>query len=204
MNGIRQKNGGIEMICLDKNNISNIDFSSGTGITFGKFDGIHIGHMELINALKDLCREYGHKSMVYTFLQNPSNVLNNSGIKQIYPLDKKKELLNDTGIDYLILNDFDQYYANNTPEQFVKLLVNKYNVKVIVVGYNTRFGACKAGGVHELEHLCRKYNILLRIVDKVIYKDKSGVSYDVSSTLIREVLESGDNALAEKLLGREY
>ena len=190
------------MILLD-NNSNNVDFSDGVGVTFGKFDGIHIGHMKLISTLKEMCYENNYKSMVYSFLQNPSNVINKANIKSIYCPRKKKQILENLGIDYLLLNDFDRYYAKTMPDDFIKTLVEKYNTKIIVAGYNSRFGSCRKGGLHELEHLCKKYNIMLKIISKVIYT-KDDITYDVSSTLIREIISSGDIKLASELLGRSF
>jgi len=190
------------MIVLDDNS-KNVDFSDGIGVTFGKFDGIHIGHMKLISTLKEMCYENNCKTLVYSFLQNPSNVINDCNIKLIYSLEKKKQILEDLSIDYLLLNNFDQYYAKTMPEEFIKTLAEKYNTKIIVTGYNSRFGSHRKGGIEELEHLCKKYNIILKVISKVTYT-KDNINYDVSSTLIREVIARGDIKFASELLGRNF
>lgn len=113
-----------------------------SGVGLGNFDGLHIGHMTLINTLINESKLMGIDSIVYTFLKHPENILRKKlNTPIITTINKKIELLRSSGLDYLYFDEFDDAYSRMKPEDFIKdVLVKKLNVKLAVTGFDYRFG----------------------------------------------------------------
>src|SRR5690554_3041716 len=112
------------------------------GVGLGNFDGLHTGHMVLINTLINESRLYGFKSAVYTFTKHPENILRK---KLFTPLlttvNKKISILNETCLDYLYFDEFNEKLSRLEPEAFIKnILVDRFNIKLAVAGFDYRFG----------------------------------------------------------------
>lgn len=171
------------------------------GVGLGNFDGLHIGHMVLINTLIHESRFNGYSSMIYTFTKHPENFLR----KELFNLllttkEKKIALLNDTALDYLYFEEFDEDYSHLTPAEFAKnILAERLNAKLVVAGFNYRFGFKGQGDTKLLQELGNEYGFKVIIIPPV--KVENSV---VSSTLIRGLVEKGDMETAYKLLGRHY
>ena len=152
-----------------------------TIITIGKFDGLHNGHKKIINAVLYKANELKLKSIVYTFSTNPKNVLYDEKITPLISNEEKSKLIKEMGIDYLIYEEFDLVFSSMTPEEFVKnILVDKLNVKEIIMGENSTFGKDKSGDVNVMKKLALKYGFNLTIIG--LLKENGEV---ISSTLIR-------------------
>lgn len=192
------------MVILDDNvNGENI-FPNGIGITFGKFDGIHSGHRALINKLIELCGEKGLKSAVYTFKQNPKSILYNEKVGVLATKDKKDRLVQALKVDYIIYDDFDSNLWLMEPEKFFKdVLVKKYNIKLMVVGFNFRFGAGRAGDAKTLQELGEKYGIHIEVLEPTTI-EFDGQDLEVSSTIIRKLINEGKVDKVSELLTRYY
>ncbi|HHV58793.1 MAG TPA: bifunctional riboflavin kinase/FAD synthetase [Clostridiaceae bacterium] len=171
------------------------------GVGLGMFDGLHIGHMALINTLVNESRLLGLKSVVYTFSSHPENILSGKAFNSLITLqDKKVELLSETKVDYLYFEDFNESYCRMSPEEFVTaILLDKLGMKLAVAGFNYRFGHKGQGDVNELKRLGEKYGFKVIIIPKIKINNEV-----VSSTLIRGYIKSGKMDRVFELLGRHY
>ncbi|MCR4434586.1 MAG: bifunctional riboflavin kinase/FAD synthetase [Clostridiales bacterium] len=171
------------------------------GVGLGNFDGLHIGHMALINVLIRESKLNGLKSLVYTFTKHPENIIRKKLFTTILTsVDKKVELLGETALDYLYFDEFDESYSRVKPEDFIKnILVDRLQVKLAVAGFNYRFGYRGEGDVDLLKEFGRKYGFRVIIIPKIIIGEDI-----VSSTLIRQSVARGDMDRVFNLMGRHY
>lgn len=152
-----------------------------TAVTLGKFDGLHEGHIKVINKLLCLAAENKLSSVVYTFNTNPKLVLNQEQFIPIMSNEEKSEALSLLGVDYLVYDEFNIEFANMSPEHFVKnILVDKLNTKVVVMGENSTFGKDRNGNVEGMKRFGEKYGFKVEVVELV---KKNGEV--ISSTKIR-------------------
>lgn len=171
------------------------------GVGLGNFDGLHIGHMTLINTLLDECRKNDLHSVVYTFKKHPEHILR----KELYmPLimtaEHKAELLKKTGLEYLYFQEFSEEFSRISPESFIEdILVNKLRTRLVVVGFNYRFGYKGKGDTGLLEAMGNKYGFRVIVIPPV--KIDGEVA---SSTLIRRYIMDGQMENAYEFLGRYF
>ncbi len=172
-----------------------------TIVTLGTFDGVHIGHARIIERLKDAAAETGCDTLLLTFFPHPRMVLQDpSRIRLLNTLDEKASLLEKAGLDHLVVHPFDKAFANLTAEEFVKqVLVDRFHVQRIIIGYDHRFGRNRTADIHDLKRFGQQYGFE---VEEIPSQDIDAVS--VSSTKIRLALEEGDVAKAKSYLGYEY
>ncbi|MGL4742724.1 MAG: bifunctional riboflavin kinase/FAD synthetase [Sarcina sp.] len=186
------------MILIDDKTKENFKYD--TYIALGSFDGLHKGHLTLMYELVRLSKENCAKSMVYTFANHPLSVINpNSKPKILMTNDKKLAVLESLGIDLVCLDNFDNKLMSKTPEEFIKMLLDKFNAKGFVVGFNYRFGYKNKGDIKLLEDLGKKYNFTVSVLDA--YKENGCI---ISSTKIREFIAKGEIEMANELLTREF
>ncbi len=157
----------------------------------GDFDGVHIGHMAVIETAVKNCGNL--IPTVYTFTQNCKNA------KLITTNADKEKIILSLGVKKVIFDDFETI-KSLSPLQFVKdVLVDTYNIKKIVCGKDFKFGKDAKGDINILKMLCDKHNISLVTVDSVDIG-----SHKVSSSNIRQAIQNGDMLTAKKLLGRNF
>lgn len=173
----------------------------GIACALGFFDGIHIGHQNLLTKLKEVSAQYKLKTMVFTFEKHPMSIINNEFTpKLIMNNTAKAEVFNAMGIDILNYNKVDAQFISMEPEYFLKdILIDKFNVKAIVVGFNFKFGYKGRGDSSLLCSFAKDNDLKIDIVEPVCI---DGIV--VSSTNIREFLRSGNINMANKFLGRFY
>jgi riboflavin kinase / FMN adenylyltransferase len=177
-----------------------IEFEFDTYIALGSFDGLHLGHMSLIDKTVELARKNNARSMVYTFKNHPLNTINKElAPKLILSNDYKIQLLEKSGIDYLTFVEFNKAFMKILPEDFIENLIKKYNAKGIVVGFNYRFGFKNLGDVEVLSSLSKVFNFELYIIDPI--KIRGDI---VSSSRIRELICEGDIMKANHYLSRPF
>jgi riboflavin kinase/FMN adenylyltransferase len=176
-------------------------FSSYTGVGLGNFDGLHIGHMALINTLIRESRLNGLSSVVYTFTRHPENILRKKLITPLLLTESKKiELLSETTLDNVYFDEFNEVFSRLSPEEFVvDILKNKLNIKLAVAGYDYRFGYKGAGDIPQLKELGNKYGFKVVVIPPITCDNEI-----ISSTRIRECVTKGELETAYKLLGRNY
>lgn len=170
-------------------------------VTIGSFDGVHLGHVQVIEGLKQSARRLGGKSVIISFDPHPREVL--------YPLEKrpgilttleeKIQILDSLGVDCLIILRFTETLAGLSYTDFVKLLVDKLNIKGLIVGYDHRFGKDREGSFANLQVLADRYHFYLE--QEGVYETDQ---VSISSTKIRTALELGDIKLVKTYLGYDY
>ena len=168
-----------------------------TSVTLGKFDGIHLGHKELI---KVVTADKKLKSVFFTFDLNPLNLFSEKEIKLINTPDERNLILGKFGIDYLIDFPFTPETADTRAEDFIKeVIYEKLGAEKVVVGSDFRFGKDREGDVSLLDKMKVKYNYSLSVIEK-----KKMDCETVSSTGIRNYIKEGNIRKANRFLGREY
>lgn len=172
----------------------------GSYVALGSFDGIHMGHMSLINKTVELAQKNNAKSIVYTFKNHPREVINkDASIELLMDNEEKYNVLKENNIDIIKFQEFNKDFMQKSSEEFVRDLVEEFNVKGIVVGFNYRFGYKNSGDVNLLEKLSTTYNYELYVMPAFTYNNLV-----VSSTEIRNVIKEGSIEKANIMLGRAY
>lgn len=182
-------------------NTSNKYFSCNAGVGLGNFDGLHIGHMALINTLIRETQLNGLASVVYNFTKHPENILRKKLITPLLLTEQKKiDLLSEISLDYLYFDEFNEEFSRLSPEDFVKqVLIDKLHIKLAVVGYDYNFGYQGQGDITLLKELGKKYGFRVIVISPIRCDNEI-----ISSTRIRELIISGDLETAYKLLARNY
>lgn len=171
-------------------------------VTIGTFDGVHTGHKKVISRLRELSTETGGDSVLFTFYPHPRQVLTpeEHNLRLINTLDEKIGLIQETGIDHLIIYPFSREFAALTYADFVEqILVGQMKTSCLVVGYDHKFGQGRKGNFEYLHQCASKFNFRIEKLDVLLVDE-----VNVSSTRIREALEEGNIALANKYLGYPY
>jgi riboflavin kinase/FMN adenylyltransferase len=171
-------------------------------VTQGTFDGVHVAHRTIIGRLKELASQHGGETVVMTFEPHPRTVLfpDDHGLKLLHTLDEKINALRAEGIQHLVVVPFTREFSRLSSMQFIRdIIVNKIGTKVLVIGYNHRFGKNREGSFEHLKQYSHTYGFA---VEEIPEQDVDHVS--VSSTRIRKALEQGDIKTANKYLGRPY
>ena len=171
-------------------------------LTIGVFDGVHQGHLSILDRLKNLAKEKQGESVVLTLWPHPRIVLNKDieSLRLLTNIEEKKALLSTTGIDHLIIIPFTKEFSQLTACEFIEeYLVNKIKVKHLVVGYNHQFGRDRKAGYEFLKECSEKFGFEIEKLNA-----KSVENDNISSTKIREFLVAGNLDQANKYLGYEY
>lgn len=170
-------------------------------LSLGMFDGVHFGHISIINLLKSVAQENNLETAILTFWPHPRKVFNpNDEIKLLNTLNEKLNLLENANLDVVFLKFFDENFRNLTGEEFVRqILVEKLNVKYIIIGHDHVFGKNKSGNFELLQKLSKELDFEVQQLDAV----KEGES-NISSTKIRNCLGNGNIIGANKMLGYHY
>ena len=171
-----------------------------TVATIGFFDGVHLGHRYLINQVKIAASQCGWCSSIITFPVHPRQVIQSDYQPQLLSSPEEKiELLSQTGVDNCILLPFTQELSRLTAYEFMQLLYEQYKVRMLVIGYDHRFGHNRA---ETFEDYCRYGRELgIHIMQAMAYTQEQD---KVSSSAIRRALLSGDVMTAQKYLGYNY
>lgn len=169
-------------------------------VALGSFDGLHSGHLSLVNKIIELANENKGKSIVYTFKNHPRTLIKGATPpKLLMDNESKEEILEALGVDLIYFEEFNEEYMKLTPEGFIKYLCEKFKVKGIVVGFNYRFGYKNVGNIEMLKELSTKYCYEFYVMEPCNYEDEV-----ISSTRIRNELLSGNVDKAMKMLNRPY
>ena len=171
-----------------------------TAIALGNFDGVHKGHCDLIKCMIKDANEKKLKSGLLVFDNHTKTVLTGEGPKTITSLEQKFNIFQELGVELIYRMKFDLEIMKLLPEEFVRdILVEKLNVKSVVVGFDYRFGHKAAGNADLLKQFGEKYNFNVIILEPIYINGEL-----VSSTRIRELLQEGKIEEANDLLGRNY
>ena len=188
------------VICKNLNTIPHLDKSV---LTIGSFDGMHRGHMKIIKDVKLKADRKNIPSVVITFDPHPKSILQSNVQKNwsiLTNTDKKLELLEQSGIDYVLLVPFDLEFAKITAKDFMdSFIIEYFNPEDIVIGYDHHFGNKREGNAKFLKKQSEKYNFNVHVIEPLTIDDIS-----VSSTQIREHIQNCDIKAANNYLGWEY
>jgi riboflavin kinase / FMN adenylyltransferase len=170
-------------------------------VTIGNFDGVHIGHQQLVREAREQAQANGCRSGVLTFHPHPRTVVaRDRATKLLASIDERLALLAKTGVDHILVLPFTPELANLSAESFVQqVLVEALDTRFVVVGDNFRFGHKQGGDPALLSSLGAKLGFGTQFVAPIRYRGEV-----VSSTLIRGHLQRGQVARAGRLLGRCY
>lgn len=171
-------------------------------VTIGTFDGVHLGHQKIIKKLVEEAKEIGGESVILTFFPHPRMILNpeDHQVKMINTMPEKARLLQDLGVDHLIITPFTRDFSNQSPQDYIKdALVGQIGMKSIVIGYDHRFGKDRKGSFAELQDYSKVYNYKLNEIPEEDIKNLA-----VSSTRIRKSLAKGDVEDANELMGHPF
>ncbi|UQD55729.1 bifunctional riboflavin kinase/FAD synthetase [Flavobacterium sp. K5-23] len=179
------------------------DFSSNkkTILTLGTFDGVHIGHKKILEKLIQQTKDEKYESLVLTFFPHPRMVLQEqSDIKLLNTISEKIELLENIGIQNLVIHPFDEKFSRLTAEEFVStILVDQFHIHKIIIGHDHRFGRNRTANIDNLIEFGQHYGFE---VEQISVQEIDAIS--VSSTKIRKALSEGNMALANEYLGYDY
>ena len=169
-------------------------------LAVGFFDGVHLGHQQVINRAIEHAKEKGVKSAVMTFDPHPSIVLGGRNEKVFYitPLEQKIEKLKALGVDTVFVVNFTSDFAKLSPEDFVQFFIKDLHVVHVTAGFDFSFGAFGKGNMELMQQLGGS-DFDVTVVDKFEQEEDK-----VSSTRIRKALQDGDMELAHYLLGRPF
>lgn len=170
-------------------------------ITVGFFDGVHRGHRFLIDNLKQVASEKELKTAVLTFREHPRKILHSDFVPELLTTcEEKIALLAQTGLDYCILLDFTPEIQNLTAEEFIKnLLFERLHVKTLLTGYDNRIGKGRTDGFDQYVIYGHEVGLLVQKAEEFYYKGKQ-----ISSSEIRRLMDEGDIAIANQLMGSTY
>lgn len=175
-----------------------------TVVTIGAYDGVHVGHQAVIEAVRERATREEARAVVLTFDRHPATIVRPESAPQLLTTPEQRlELLADTGLDGTVVITFDVAQSKESPESFIeRVLIGALAVKVVVVGQDFHFGSHREGNVRLLDEYGAGHDFVVSPVELVDRDD--GVEEPVSSTAIRRALAGGDVDLAARMLGRPH
>ena len=181
--------------------IENFPASEGSIVTIGTFDGVHLGHQQILKQLIDTSQQSKLKSVLLTFFPHPRMVLQpDISMRLIQTIEERERALRKTGLDYLVIHPFSEKFSRLSADDYVKqILVEKLNVRKVVVGYDHRFGRNRTASLEDMYNYADIYDFEVIEIDAKKIKSTA-----VSSTKIRKAIDEGDVALANSYLGDPF
>ena len=182
--------------------LSNLPSFQNSVITIGTFDGVHKGHHKLIERINILANEKKGESIIITFHPHPRIVINpeDKSLRLLNTIEEKISLFEKYGVDNLVIVPFSRDFSEKSAEDYISnFLVKNFHPKNIVIGYDHKFGKNRSGDYHLLEAMKSQYGYSMEEISKEMLDD-----IGISSTKIRNSLQSGEIKLANELLGYNY
>lgn len=169
-----------------------------TVLVLGYFDGIHLGHKALFERARKVADERGLTVTVLTYPESPRLAFSRFTPELLLHLTSQEQrylLLEKNGVDQLVMTPFTSEFASNTPAEFIERYVKGLNAQALVAGFDYHFGNCRA----DVQDLMELFDGQVEIVSEVSLSGEK-----VSSTRIRQAIQSGDVSLANQLLGYPF
>jgi len=182
--------------------IDNLPVFHNAVITIGTFDGVHVGHRQIINKLKVEAIKINGESVIITFHPHPRKVISSAilGVRLINTLEEKIEVLSGLGVDHLVIVPFTDAFANQPAEEYIRdFLFEKFHPDTIIIGYDHRFGRERLGDYKLMEKMAPQFGFKIKEIPKHILDEIA-----ISSTNIREAVLHNDIEMANKLLGYTF
>lgn len=172
-----------------------------TVATIGTFDGIHNGHKQLLQRMKDVAAAQQGETLLISFHPHPRLVLNPlAPLSLLQTMEEKIAELEAFGIDKLLLIPFSLDFAKLSSQDFIEeILVHQLHIQHLVIGYDHHFGKNRSGDIHELQHFARIHGYTVEEVTAFAQNN-----LNVSSTKIRHALTQGEIQTANTFLGYRY
>jgi riboflavin kinase/FMN adenylyltransferase len=171
-------------------------------VTIGTFDGVHLGHQEIIRQLKEEAKENDGETVIVTFHPHPRKIVSSvpGDIKLLTTLEERIGLLERSGIDHLVVVPFDNKFSNLTAEDFItEFLFKSFHPHALIIGYDHRFGKGRKGDYHLLESFGEKLGFKVKEINEALLNEAI-----ISSTKIRTALLQHDITTANGFLGYHY
>lgn len=169
-------------------------------ITIGNFDGVHCGHREILKRVKSECDNKNLTLVVITFVPHPIQILAPRSNFLLNTYDERRELFKEIGIEVLLELEFSRDFSTMQPDSFMdKYILQANNVEIFYIGHDFAFGANKKGNHEFIKSFCDGRNVAVTVLDKYLDSNQ-----DVSSSCVREALDSGDIEKANSFLGRNF
>jgi riboflavin kinase/FMN adenylyltransferase len=171
-------------------------------VTIGTFDGVHLGHQKILKRLTEVKEKIGGESIVFTFDPHPRKILfpSQNDLQLINSPDEKTELLRKAGVDFTIVYPFTEQFSQIEPSRFIReILVEKLKTKILVIGYDHKFGNKRSGNIETFKMASELYGFE---VEEIPAQEIDEIN--ISSTKIRKALFDGDIKTAAKFLGYNY
>jgi riboflavin kinase / FMN adenylyltransferase len=184
------------------NNIDHLPAFRRAVITIGTFDGVHTGHQQILEQLRQEAARIDGETVIITFHPHPRKIVKGATaeIRLLNTLREKIELLSWKGIDHLVIVPFTEAFSQLTAEQYIKeFLLEKFHPHTIIIGYDHQFGKGRQGDYHLLEDFSRLEGFRLQEIPVHLLNEIS-----VSSTRIREAISKADLDTANRLLGYDF
>ncbi len=173
---------------------------SHTAVALGMFDGVHLGHREVIQTALDYAHSKNIKTAVITLANHPRELTRGGAPKLITNLDTRLAIFEELGIDYALVLEFNETLMNTSAQDYLeKYLVNILNVEFISTGYDHHFGKNRSGTPQMLQSWALEHNVKLNIIDAHKFNNKV-----ISSSTIRELISQGKIDQANKILGYKF
>jgi riboflavin kinase/FMN adenylyltransferase len=182
--------------------IDNLPVFQNAVVTIGTFDGVHVGHRQIINKLKVEALKLKGESVIITFHPHPRKIISSAilGVRLINTLEERIEVLSGLGIDHLVIVPFTDAFANQPAEDYVRdFLFEKFHPDTVIIGYDHRFGRERLGDYKLLEKMAPQLGFKIKEIPKHILDEIA-----ISSTNIREAILHTDIGMANKLLGYTF
>lgn len=183
-------------------NLADFEALKNAVVTSGTFDGVHLGHQKILQILRETAQKTGGESVVLTFWPHPRVVVSKDSqdLKLLSTIDEKIELLENQGVDHLLVIPFTREFSELTSEEYVKdILLKQIGTKKLVIGYDHRFGRNREGGFDYLKANSELFGIEIEEIPRQEIENLT-----ISSTKIRQSLMIGEVSSANELLGRKY
>lgn len=188
------------IIAKEINDLKELIGVSKVNITIGNFDGVHLGHHEFLNEIKNATLNIEGKFIVITFIPHPAQALKGQSGFLINTYEERRELLEKEGVDYLLEVDFTRDFSSLTPENFIENYLCAFpNVNCVFLGHDFSFGANKSGDYHLAQKIFKEKGIQLILQNEFKLKNST-----VSSSEVRQAMMKGDLERVAELLGRQY
>lgn len=169
-------------------------------VTIGYFDGLHLGHQKLLESLLNKAKNNNYSSIVITFQNHPSELF--APTKPKHSLMRReqvyKEIL-EMGVDHVIALPFDNHFANQTSEQFIDSLLTNLRMKSLILGHDARIGKNREGTEEKVKQFATQKDFQVEYLSALLIEGEV-----VSSSRVKQALQSGDFSLTETLLGHPY
>lgn len=169
-------------------------------VTIGNFDGIHLGHQAILKTVVDRANDLDGQAVVYTFDPHPRKILRPEKAPALLnTLEQKLELLEQAGVDVVVVEPFTEEFARTGADEFVSILHERIRPLEVYVGYDFHFGRDRKGSMRMLTEIGPRLGFSVTIIPEVTVDDG-----DVNSTRIRQLLAEGDAERAARMLGRPF